>query len=349
MTQCSWWMSGARSALCTLWLVGCIGSAGRGSPLEPPPSDDDDSAETVSLGSVSEVGDCESPEETSCQTVRVVCEGLQDLTVDLVVAEPESASSFLGTVVLNSGTGGTIFYNAQTMGNLRTRGFRVVNRRWGEGGWPSGTAGMAGAACRSATLLSWLRDRYVADGPLCATGNSGGSAEIGYVLTHWGGGTLLDAAVLSGGPPLSRLDLGCEAGQEWQDLCAEVVPAEICSDGVLDCDYNAGNHDFIDDAFEGTPCSDGGPADLLLANSLLSEDAVLSYPDTPLHFVFGTADCSSAIPHGYLFAEAVTSTAEIEVASAPHGVFNTPDGRSAIVGALESLCVCRHNDCPPSR
>jgi hypothetical protein len=43
----------------------------------------------------------------------------------------------------------------------------------------------------------------------CLTGNSGGATLIAYALAFYGGGSFMDAAVMSGGPPHAALAKGC--------------------------------------------------------------------------------------------------------------------------------------------
>ncbi|MEE2830495.1 MAG: hypothetical protein VX498_15005 [Myxococcota bacterium] len=327
-------------------LILLMGACLIGCPGAEPGDDDGSTVGGPSVGSVVDLGDCEAPGELSCRQLRVTCPDLPDLGLSLYVSEPEGVEEPRGVVVLGSGGDGTTAYDAATMNDLTALGYRVVNRLWEEGGWPQGDVGMAQSACRYATLLTWLRAQQPAELPLCVTGNSGGSAEISYGLTHWGTGGLLDLAVPTGGPPMARLDLVCADEPEWQEACLDPVPIEVCG-GAPTCSYQSAHFDLIDSAFEGTPCTDGGPPELLQDHSVLAAEARLDYPETLTHFIFGGEDCSSAIPQGFLYAEAVVSDKVIEVVDAPHQVFSSPAGRAAIVRALDEGCVCRHPDCAP--
>ncbi|MDP6943583.1 MAG: hypothetical protein QF464_05490, partial [Myxococcota bacterium] len=130
------------------------------------------------LGTVAELGDCalSSQREAQgfvCATVEVGCPGLPDLAVDLMIMPPSVQQR--GVAVLGSGTGGTSYYNADVMQQLAAAGFRVVNRKWHDD-WVAGPIGMRDSACRYATLVTWIRAQDWSVGPLCVTGNSGGSA-----------------------------------------------------------------------------------------------------------------------------------------------------------------------------
>jgi hypothetical protein len=75
-----------------------------------------------------------------------------------------------------------------------------------------------------------------------------------------------------------------------------------------------------------------------LADSIASPDATLDYPNTTVDFIFGTQDCTIALPLGLVYANAVTSTKTISYADAPHAVFSTNAGRAAIVAAIDTGC-----------
>ena len=74
------------------------------------------------------------------------------------------------------------------------------------------------------------------------------------------------------------------------------------------------------------------------SDSIASPDAQLDYPNTPVRFIFGAQDCTSALPLGLLYANAVTSDKTIAFVDAPHAVFSTAPGRAAIVAALDGEC-----------
>ena len=94
-----------------------------------------------------------------------------------------------------------------------------------QAGWLMGSAtnpvfdGPRALACRYATLMHFVwTDLLVRAQPVCATGNSGGSAAIAYALTQYGLGKasgpspVLSFAELTSGPPLrsDRPWLQCE-------------------------------------------------------------------------------------------------------------------------------------------
>ena len=222
---------------------------------------------------------------------------------------------------------------------LRQSGFRVLNRAW-RTNWEDGTGGTAATACRYATLLGWARETWP-EGPLCLTGNSGGSAEISYALARYDQGAIVDLAVPTSGPPMSRIDLGCLGGEAWDRLCLAALPEDHCvEERQRICQFNAGNRALFDGGFEGTPCADRDPSAraALLEASVLSEDAALSYPGTRVHFLFGHQDCTVALPQGLLYYEAIQSEKAATWVDAPHAMQRDPEGVTAIIDTLTAEC-----------
>jgi hypothetical protein len=264
--------------------------------------------------------------------VAVSCPELKDLRAQVRVTEPAEGKPVRGTVVLGSGGNGSGFYAGQAgqlVDDLAAMGFRVVDRSW-DGGWPTLEGGMKKEACRYATLVTWIRQRFHTQGKFVATGNSGGSAEIGYALSTYGRGDILDVAVLSSGPPVSRLDYVCatKASDEWAALCASIVPkgAMECTPG---CMLGPGNAVCRQVTAQPTTAQ-------LLDDSVVHPGAVLSYPKTRVFFLFGAEDCGEPVPAGLSYATRVTSQKAIQfVPKTPHALMSTAEGREAIRKAIE--------------
>jgi hypothetical protein len=285
---------------------------------------------------------------TRCQLVEVACPGIPALRAQVRITDPATAADARGTILFGTGGGGESFYDggrnaALMMRALAEDGFRVVQRAWLEQ-WESGGAGLAAAACRYATLLTWVSGELHTEGALCATGNSGGSAEIGYALSRFGREEILDLAVPTGGPVMSRVDLGCLDFDAWVDDCQMVPDGTTCEPATIQCNYEGTNFDHIDGAYlPATPCEshDDAFATTLLADSILSPDADLDFA-TPVHQLFGDRDCSAALPQGVLWYDAVTS--EKQQTFAPetgHGTAGTEEGAAAIHRVLDDECVPR--------
>jgi hypothetical protein len=271
---------------------------------------------------------------TDCRVVVVSCPAIRDLRAQVRVTQPAPDKQLRGTVVLGSGGNGGGFYGGQQggqilAGELAAMGFRVVDRAW-DGGWPTQEGGLKKEACRYATLLTWIRSQLHTEGKFAATGNSGGSAEIGYALTTYGRGDILDVAIPTSGPPVARLDYACvtKASAEWAALCATIVPR-----GVIECTPGCilGPNNGV--------CKQVGPepsAAQLRDDSVVHPAAALAYPKTKVYFLFGALDCGEPVPIGLTYATKVTSEKVIRfVPRTPHGLFSTAEGRAAIRQAIE--------------
>jgi len=306
-------------------------------------------------GTFVSLGACDAAEEVqnsnnvvpgaTCHRAEVTCEGLDPIEVTVLIGRPPEGVPVKGGVTFSSGTGGTTWYNAAIAKALVEEGFVTIRRRWSYD-WETGPGGMRRSSCRFATMLEWLRSRDWTQGrPLCATGNSGGASEIAYGLSAQGMGEVLDLAVVTGGPPMGRVDLGCLGAAAWEQQCHDLVPEDACPDEGLSCGYTPGATSLIDSAYEGAPCAaaaEGGDVDELVLDSVVSPLGVYDYPQTRVHIIQGREDCSEAAPLGMLYAEAVTSEKEVEWVDAPHGVFQSQAGMEAIRDAILTGCVLRH-------
>lgn len=273
-------------------------------------------------------------ERTICRTVVVSCPGLRDLRAQLRITEPAPGKAVRGTVVMGSGGNGGAFYAApaavQALArDLAEMGFLVVDRKW-DGGWVTQEGGLKREACRYATLVTWIHDTLHRGGKFVATGNSGGSAEIGYALTTYGRASILDVAIPTSGPPTARLDYTCAGrpSEEWSKLCASIVPA-----GAIECKPGCmlGPGNGVCQQVSRQPT-----AEQLLDDSVVHPGAVLDYPKTRLYFLFGATDCGEPVPAGLAYATRVTSRKSIEfVPRTPHPLMSTQEGREAIRKAID--------------
>src|SRR5581483_4617397 len=175
-----------------------------------------------------------------------------------------------------------------------------------------------------------VHDHLHKGGKFVATGNSGGSAEIGYALTTWGRGDILDLAIPSSGPPVARLDLACvkEPSAEWKTMCASIIPA-----GKMECASHCtlGTSNDVCKQVTSEPT-----AEQLHDDSVMHPGAVLAYPKTRVHFLYGAKDCGEPVPIGLTWATKVRTEKEIEfVPNTPHSIFQTAEGREAVRRAID--------------
>lgn len=278
----------------------------------------------------------------SCVVVDVSCAGLPDRRVELNIHDPQPGVTPRGTIVMGSGGNGTGFYlnpeyGQETADALTAAGYRLIDRSWdGPEGWYGDTdAGLRASSCRYATLLTWVKETYLLGPAYCATGNSGGSAEIGYALTNWQRSEILDLAVPTGGPAVTRLDLIC-LGQDDQDWLA------ACDAFIDDSQWSCAPTCTVAPDHEVCTIIQDPSAESLRADSVFFEGAPLDYGAMRLHFLYGTADCGPNVPSSMNWATAVTSDVEIEIVDGmPHPTMTTPIGRDAMVRVLTEECVPR--------
>ena len=281
---------------------------------------------------------------TTCRQLQVACPGLRPLPAQIRITRPATGVPFRGTVVIGSGGDGGGFYASQEGGRILAEeiaamGFQVVDRRW-EGGTNTNEGGLKKQSCHYATLVTWIHDHIHKAGKFVVTGNSGGSAEIGYALTTWGRGDILDVAILSSGPPLSRLDYACvkEASPEWASLCASIVPKGVmeCTPACILGPPRSPVDSFVYKSGVCRQVSLDATPQQLLEDSVVHPGAVLDYPKTKVYFLYGAHDCGEPVPIGLTYATRVTSQKSIQfVPHTPHALFSTAEGRQAIKHAIE--------------
>jgi hypothetical protein len=291
-----------------------------------------------------------------CERIEVGCEGMPAAIVELHVYEPLTGPA-RGLVVLADGgdgsdhfvkVGGPGAFIRPAVQALIDSGLVVVDRRW-ESGWFGETGlGLRAPSCRAAVMLEWIEHHLHPGGGTCALGNSGGASELAYALAHWDGERWLDHAVLAGGPPMARLDLGCvpdAADPSWRATCEARWPTVM-----TECPGQGPHCALIDRAWAGgpvlldaalatatdpTPCTGGtiSPS-RALAESVLAPAADVDYA-TSLEFIHASADCTEAPMLGFTYHDAVTSPTSLTlVPGAMHVIQATEAGADAVRAAL---------------
>jgi hypothetical protein len=337
------------------------------------------------LGTVVPVGACTEALPTllanaRCEEVRVQCPGMADATARMVIGEPTGPT--VGTVVFGSGSSGaTLMEQATIRGDgtsafvpeleaLRAAGYRVIERAWQGGagdptgddcsgvsgsfdvtvdrGWIRGTEGPDAAACRYATLLTYLHDRYDRDGAYCAVGFSGGSMELGMAVARWDRARLLDYALFVSGP-VATFDDACHGSPGLSASCATVTAAQPweCGSTPPACTLGDEIRCLLDRAYAGDQVCMGGGADdaaALRADSVLAPGAPTQFPTTGLGVILGLRDCGSgAAIGGADFATRVTGadgppTVDY-ISGAGHVVHRDPAGAARIASRVRAGCV----------
>lgn len=248
--------------------------------------------------------------------------------------------------MFGSGGEGTGFYNFSQSKQMVDAGYTIVDRRWPAGWFTGGTDGPQQAACRLAAVLRHLRASPPAPGPLCATGNSGGSAELVYAMTWQGAGEVLDFALPTSGP-FHRLDLACQGASDpdWPGEC-EALRAATCPDCLSQgCQLGGGPASLIDLSFAEAPrCTAPAAGDL----QLLTERSPELGPDVawlalPIRLLVGKEDDGAYAPlSAALHAALAESLVDVDIAfiaGADHEMDTKTPGGDAIREALLSGCV----------
>jgi len=131
------------------------------------------------------------------EQVAVKCPNLRGDTAILSHLDAEKPK---GTAAFFSGGYGTENYakNAAEMVWLQSLvddGYNVIQVHWTSDWW-SGFDHLVEQACRPATVIAFILDRY---GPVTLVGQSGGASQVAYAVEHYGQEP--PKVVLSGGPP----------------------------------------------------------------------------------------------------------------------------------------------------
>lgn len=269
----------------------------------------------------------------TCFQLAISCPGVADFSAYLKVYTPLGAPK--GTVLFGVGTGGSGLYEdpntgytfgSTTVGNILDAGFNTVQVSFGapfdQGstprGWLTGPGGVRRLACRYATVADWvyrnpaiINPAVVAmtSAPMCATGNSGGSAALVYAAYEYGLDSELAMIEPTSGPVMSRIDQGCSP-------CSSSAQGNVCgpSNNPNLC-YESADASIIDEAYQSagattpTPCTDalkGNPganasAQFLSDSILYSPGATVTMPSTAVKILFADDDTSNAVPQGTLF------------------------------------------------
>jgi hypothetical protein len=288
----------------------------------------------------------------TCYSFNVSCPAVADATVYLKVVPAAGAAK--GTVVFGTGGGDVSLYDAGAGGHqvvlaLQQAGFTTVQLSFDQpftssvpNGWLTGPGGVRRLACRYATTVQWIYTNIHnsnTGAPLCATGNSGGAAEIAYALAHYGLDSILAMVEPTSGPPMARIDYGC--------VCNGGSLNTPCGQGAMKLCYGPATAAILDTAYSAPICTQALTGDTtnqaqFLSDSVADPGANFAYPRTAVNIVFGGKDTSSAVPQGLEWFNAITSNngppPPVCVADAPHEITAVPDGAAQIANDLINMC-----------
>jgi hypothetical protein len=298
-----------------------------------------------------------------------------DFAAAVKINEAPDIDLLQGVVFFTTGGGGTAFYDSDfsyknaacpqsncglmVVQSINEANYRTVQIDFEDpenlisepSGWLTGpsTDGPRALACRYATIVHevWaLLFSSDATHPVCATGNSGGSALVTYAITQYGMGNtsgpgpMFAFAEATSGPPYGRIDHGC-AGS-----AAPVLDVSCPAGTQLSEDYGLENAaDYVDPAYPTDVCTEDIKSNGVDVYSQFHHDSVVSddYPapsyQTVVRTLFGSEDISAAMPLGLEWYNAVTSTkTNACIVGAPHELPGNYDGATTIIDDMTSLC-----------
>ena len=251
-------------------------------------------------------------DDRSCYEVLVTCSELASARANLKVA----GTGNRGTIIFTTGGLGDGLYEESGQGGAileraEASGFQTVQIQW-EDSWllasPGQESGHVELACRPATVAKWVYDSVASDDSgqaFCATGHSGGAAQISYMLSHYGLETILDGVVPTGGPPMARMDLSCAASSPDNEGVAFPGWARKIIDGGFGFLPEGDLSSFSTwQQEEGSgPCArgDSSHAERFRSASVASGEGDYVYPNTMVAFVFEGIDNTNAVAQGTFY------------------------------------------------
>lgn len=298
--------------------------------------------------------DCDGQE---CYEITVTCPEVTAPARARLKVGVQEGGSRKGTILLTTGGFGTFMYEREgpesqrVLRELREAGFATVQLQWVDGwlfGSPGKLEGHVRLACRPATVARWVHEHLPgATRAFCATGHSAGAAQISYMLTHYGLEQIFDAVVPTGGPPMGRMDLGCNrarpenAGLAFPDWASNLIDAGF---GFLP----AGDLDQFETWQQkgSGPCAKGDASffDELRDASVASGEGDYYYPHTMVWFVFEGIDDLHAVAQGMTYFDMLMSQGSPVVRKdvVPYvthgGLYESPAGLNLIKDILLKEC-----------
>jgi hypothetical protein len=328
-----------------------------------------------------------SIQNSTCYQLTVTCPGIADIFAYLKVNNPTGQAP-IGTVLFGTGTGGAGLYDDPTSGgyeygsniitDVAAAGYNTVQVSFGgpfnpspaqPNGWLQGPGGVRRLACRYATIADWVyRHPTVINpgvsasttnsAPMCATGNSGGSAAVVYAAYEYGLATDLNEFTMiepTSGPVMTRIDLGCSPASSSGNgpICAN-------SSNMASMTYQAGDASVIDEAYQAsgattpTPCTDAINGSAATTGMFLSDsifytgtEQSVAFPNLIVNLLYGDLDTSNAVPQGMTWGQLITPSSSSPVtfqclAGVQHDIPSSPPGSQSgdenIAGDIISLC-----------
>jgi hypothetical protein len=282
------------------------------------------------------------------------CGGAHSCQIEFNVSCPDVKDAARGQLYVTNAEGSTRGMVVITLGGLGTdhegasldfirslagQGFDTVVVNWVDSWLQAASGEQVGPkrlACRAATAVKWTYDNlYKQSGVsapalgacgFCLTGNSGGASQIGYMLSFYGIAGIVNAAIMSGGPPHAALAKGClrDTGFAYDGRSAQIIDYSY---GVLSgTNGPCQNHD---QSFSGRWDADS-----------IETGGVYDFPKTRIVFIFVSGDPTPGPAHGEIYLAALRAGGSRLVSSqtipgTTHTIEAFPGGREALQSAIE--------------
>jgi hypothetical protein len=297
----------------------------------------------------------------NCYEIRVTCPEVTDpARARVKVAAVGNPSK--GTILFTTGGLGTQSYDsfpetARILNDVSTAGFRTVQLQWIDSwllGAPGKEEGHARLGCRPATVARWVHDTLHergASSAFCATGHSGGAAQVAYMLSHYGLDEILASVVPTGGPPMARIDRSCarddakNASVTFPDWATRII------DGGFGFFPPGGPQSFAPNELSPAagPCArdESSFRERFRQASVASGDGDYVHPRTMVWFVFEGIDDTHAVAMGTTYHDLlierksplVQKTAIPDVThSGPKGLYSSRSGTDKVRDILLETC-----------
>ena len=158
---------------------------------------------------------------SKCSQATVSCPGTASLQFTYGVKQGTGA----GVIIIFNGAAGTSAGGANYVASFNPAGFTTVQIAW-SASWQDTdltSKNILTAACRPATVGQFIYSTFYTTGGYGVLGGSAGAGAVGYWLTWYGGGNIIDNAELSSGPVYSDIEQGCEVPG---DNSVNIVPTD---------------------------------------------------------------------------------------------------------------------------
>ena len=276
----------------------------------------------------------------TCHELKVVCE---DLNATTALIRERFAENPKASIILTTDSTGKALYSeqsgisAETVNLLLHQGINVYEVSWTDSlGWASNAEGkgLIKTGCRFAEVANWIaKQNQITAQKICASGNGEGAHQIASGLVFYKLEQNLKTAILSGGPPFSRLDIACFGDPKRPDA---KLNENINNKPLID--YIMGWRENGDYCTLGN--ADTSATILAKASGLVTENVNADYFfDTNLVFI-NSNDETNADDQGRIFYDQVSSEKEwINISGTRHDIPNTREGAEKMSEVLISECL----------